>query len=114
MGTPACRPKEIELPFETIGQSAGEWEPKEPGLMIIATYEDLAQIDGLVPEDDRTQLQNLNFDQYLAIAAFQGRHLYVVPGIEIQRISSKNGKIIIYAHILELVSEVRRPLKVST
>jgi hypothetical protein len=101
-GAIGCRPEEIELPFETIEQeeAAGEiWYTEEPGLMIIATPEDLAQIDDLFTKDAQVQLREMDFGSYFAIASFLGRQGGSHEGIETQRVVRRGDAVSVYVHV---------------
>jgi hypothetical protein len=101
-GAIGCRPEEIELPFETIEQeeAAGEiWYTEEAGLMIIATPEDLAQIDDLFTKDAQVQLREMDFGSYFAIASFLGRQGGSHEGIETQRVVRRGDAVSVYVHV---------------
>ena len=53
LGLSACRPKEVELPFENIElyQYSLKYERKEPGLMIITSAEEANEAGGWVTVD---------------------------------------------------------------
>jgi hypothetical protein len=113
-----CRPEQVDLSFHTLERremsGTGEiWQHDEPGLLIVATLNDVPQLSDLVTREAEAKLQNLDLDQHFAVAVFQGMSFIVVPGIVIQRISQSGDTITIYAHILELVAEAQRPLVVS-
>jgi hypothetical protein len=96
----ACRPQEIELPFESIErfQWATElWKSKEPGLVVIASVDDLTQIDNLVTEDAQAQLRELDFSVYFAVAVFIGWHHDVHEGITIRQIIRRGNVTALYA-----------------
>ena len=100
----SCKPKEIELPFETIErrETAGTGkigQEKEPGLMIIATPEDLAQTDKLFTKNAQAQLNELDFDAYFAIAAFLGWQSGGHEGIDIERVIHRRDKVLVYARV---------------
>jgi hypothetical protein len=97
----ACKPKVIELPFETIERldqsGTGEmWKPIEPGLMVIATAEDLAEIDGLFTKDAQAQLREMDYETYFAVAAFLGHRGSVSAGIWIEQVVRRGDEIAIY------------------
>ena len=77
-GLSACQPKEVDLPFETIerrdASGTGQvYKDKSPGLIVIATPEEAANLDALVTPEVQVQLQSLEYDAYFVIAVFQGR-----------------------------------------
>jgi hypothetical protein len=51
---PACKPNEIDLPFETIEENFGApgtghlYENREPGLILISQPEEVTNFDGLI------------------------------------------------------------------
>jgi hypothetical protein len=100
----ACRPKEIELPFQTIErrQTAGTgeiWEPREPGLMIIASRDDLVKINDLFTKGAQTRLNDLDFETSFAIAAFLGWQPRGHEGLEIIRLTYKNDEVKVFARV---------------
>ena len=118
----ACRPKEIELPFDSIEQipqmqTDKQWREREPGLMVMAGPEDLAQTDDLFSDDAQAQLQSLGFDQYFAVAVFEGLQGYLFPppfGIEVQRVTKKGSVVTIHSATHRPTGEVERyPVEVS-
>jgi hypothetical protein len=119
--TTACQPEETELPFETIerrpyGSTGKLWRAQKPGLVIVATPDDLAQVNDFFTFDAQTQLQNLDFERHFVVVVFQGFQgsLPADPfGIEVQKII-EGDTVEIYAHIYEHVGEVvRRPVQNS-
>jgi hypothetical protein len=73
----SCHPQETDLSFETIERAdspgGGEcYEDKKPRLVIIANATELDTLENTVSLDVQSQLRALNFDQYFAIAVFQG------------------------------------------
>jgi hypothetical protein len=67
------------LPFETIEQDVyavdtGKlYESREPGIIIISHVEKIDNLVGLVSLEGIMQLRALDYSQYFALAAFQGR-----------------------------------------
>ena len=122
IGTTACRPDKVELPFETIdrspaGPTSGLWSADEPGLMIISAPGDLPGTDKDFTQDAHTQLQNLDFEQHFAVFVFQGRYPELPPppfGIEVQRIVREGDAITIYTDTHEPVDDevVRRAVQI--
>lgn len=74
VGLSACRPKEVELPFENIElyQYSPKYERKELGLMIITSAEEANEVDGWVTVDALKQLQEMDYKTHFAIIAFLG------------------------------------------
>lgn len=102
VGVSACQPKEIGLPFETIekrdASGTGQvYEDKQPGLIILAKPEEVANLDALVTPDDQARLRSLNYDTHFVIAAFQGRKPTTGYSIEIERIIRRRNTVTIYA-----------------
>jgi len=100
----ACKPKEIELPFETIERLdtsvTGEiWEAREPGLMVIATLEDLAQIDDLFTKDAQAQLREMDSDIHFAVAAFLGWQGSGHEGIWIEQVVRRGDQIAVHVRV---------------
>lgn len=65
------------LAFETVALDSSShsdyYKAQEPAIIILTKSEDLKNIRGLVSTNAETALQNLDFNQELAIAVFQGR-----------------------------------------
>jgi hypothetical protein len=104
VGMTACQPREEELPFETIerldASGTGElWQAKEPGLMVIATLEDLAQIDDLFTKDAQVQLREVDFDAHLAAAAFLGQQGSGHEGIQIERVVRQGDEVSVFVQV---------------
>ena len=117
-----CRgKKEVVLPFETIERAdtpgtGEEYEGEEPKLAIIAEAGKINALEDTVSSDALAQLRDMDFDQYFAVAVFQGWQPQLPPppsGVEIQRISKKRSTITIYAHFHEPAGEVWRPVEIS-
>jgi hypothetical protein len=107
-GLSACQPQpqEVALPFETIEQK--EWagtgqayEPREPGLMIIAQIEDVAKLDNWITENARTQLQTLDYDAYFALAVFQGWKPSTGYNVQIESATRQDNTVTIHAGFRE-------------
>jgi hypothetical protein len=103
-GMTACQPREEELPFETIerldASGTGElWQTKEPGLMVIATPGDLAQIDDLFTKDAQAQLRELDFDAHFAATVFLGWQPDSHGGVQIERVVRERDRIAVYAQV---------------
>ena len=102
----SCKPKEIDLTFETIEQK--EWagtgqsyEAREPGSIVISSLQDIANLDKLVTDEAMTQLQELDYDNYFVLVVFQGRKPTTGYRVQIDHIT-RTGKIInVYTQFLE-------------
>lgn len=101
LGLSACRPKEVELPFENIElyQYSLKYERKEPGLMIITSAEEANEAGGWVTVDALEQLQEMDYETHFAIIAFLGRQPTGHEGIRIERIVRMNNNVSIFAQI---------------
>ncbi len=101
LGLSACRPKEVELPFENIElyQYSPKYEQKEPGLMIITSAEEANEADGWVTVDALEQLQEMDYETHFAIIAFLGWQPTGHEGIRIERIVRMNNNVSIFAQI---------------
>jgi hypothetical protein len=99
-----CQPRENALPFETIerldeGGTGERWEAKEPGLVVIATSEDLTQVNDLFTKDAQAQLYEVDFGIYFAIAAFLGRQGSIHEGIDIEQVLHWGDKVSVYVQV---------------
>lgn len=106
LGLSACRPKEIDLPFETIAQ--GDWgnagyayEAHEATLIVITQATEAMELDNWVTLDTQTQLQALDYDAYFAIAVFQGWKATTGYKVQIDRIALLGNVINVHAQFLE-------------
>lgn len=99
----ACGPQETNLPFETIEKtdfSVG-YNEKDPRLVIIAEAGEVGALENMVTATAQAQVRNLDFDQYLTIAVFQGRKGTNGYDAEIQRVARRENSITVYAHFTE-------------
>jgi hypothetical protein len=91
------------LPFETIGRRTAQttelWEALEPGLVVVATPEDLSQIEGFVLDDDRAQLHKVDFNAYFVVAAFLGWQSHAHEGIDIEQIVRQRNEAAVYVRV---------------
>jgi hypothetical protein len=108
----ACQPQERELPFETIERrrdwpgSGKEREARDPGLMIIAASEDLIQIDTLLTQEVQTQLREIDFGAYFAIAAFLGHQGSGHEGIDVEQIVRRGDDVLVYVQVGNLTGDL--------
>ena len=118
VGTMACQPEKTELLFETIERrpfwsTDKFWRSQDPGFVIVAGPDDLAQVNDFFTFDAQAQLQSLDFERHFAVAVFQGLQTSLpgAPfGVEVQKIIKEEGTVKIHAHIYEHAGdEVRRP-----
>lgn len=102
-GLGACRPKEIDLPFEAIEQrdasGTGQvYKDEKPGLIVITALEEVANLDALITSEAQARLAGLSYDEYFVIAVFQGRKPTTGYGMRIERITRQGSAVTIYAH----------------
>jgi hypothetical protein len=104
--------QEVELPFETIERAEFGWQGvlyqgKQPRLDVITGTEDVNALDGTISPDAQAQLQAVDFNEYLVLAAFQGWRpsLPTPSGVEVQRITwnENTNTITIDVHLYEYV-----------
>lgn len=105
VGTPR-QSQETNLPFETIEQKlkadmGPPYEAREPGLMVIARPEEVANLDDWVTEDAKTQLQMLDYDAYFALIVFQGWKPTYGYDIQIERLARLEDKVTIFVQLKE-------------
>jgi hypothetical protein len=106
-GLSACKPKAqvTALSFETIEQA--EWaigtgklyEAYEPGMVIISRMDEITNMNGLVTDASIKQLEALDYDQYFALAAFQGWKPGTNYGIRVSRIGRSGNTVNVYAQL---------------
>ncbi len=103
----ACGPREIELPFETIERSnySPRYEKKKPGLMIIATEDEINQLIGFVTPKAISRLQEIDYNKYFVVVAFLGWYRKVHEGIRVEQVICRNNSISIYAQVGELTGK---------
>jgi len=91
-----------ELTFETIEQIVTldvfkQWQDKEPGLLIIAGPDDLAEAEQFITSEALLALSHLDFTTHLAIIAFRG---WIPTGggfVRIEHVRHQGNEISIYA-----------------
>jgi hypothetical protein len=115
-GATGCKDKEpaIEILFETMERKdlsgTGEYyEDKEPKLVVITGPEQADILGNTISPEAQAQLRNLDFDQHVAIVAFQGwRPVIPTPrsGVEIQRIEKRGNTITVFAQLYEPVEDL--------
>ncbi len=101
-GTPT--PQGTVLSFETIEQEdySGTgiiYESKNPGIIIVSSTGDINNLKGLVSENSLNQLGSLNYDQYFAIAAFQGHKGGTGHSIQINQVVRSENSINVFVTI---------------
>ena len=102
----ACVQKEIELEFYTIEQAKviqpgmRMYEEQEPALVVIASREEIGDLDNYVSPEGRDVIARLNFSTYLVIAVFHGMSTYDYD-IRIKRVTYQDAVVKIYAEFIE-------------
>jgi hypothetical protein len=106
LGSSACRPREINLSFETIEQrdwagTGQAYEAREPGLMVITQAEDMAALDDWITEDAKSQLEALDYDTHFALIVLQGWKPTNGYAVEVKRIACRENAVNVYAEFRE-------------
>jgi hypothetical protein len=88
---PACRPRLIELPFETIARGDGfgtvpSYGREEPNLLVITEPEqvDSPGLDLQFPSDLAEQLHGVDYQSNFVIAVFRGRLGILSPKLDVE------------------------------
>lgn len=99
----ACRPNEIELPFETIEQYNyyGGYDNEEPSLVVVSQPKEIMLLENLAKQTALDELRTLDFSKSFAIAVFQGWRPTTGYGVEIERITRQGDTVTIYAQFQE-------------
>lgn len=108
-----CPPQETILPFETIEQKlkadmGPPYEGREPGLMVIARPEKVANLDDWVTKDAKTQLQTLDYGAYFALIVFQGWKGTNGYSIQIERITRQEKKVTVFVWLQEPQPDMKK------
>jgi len=116
---PACGPRQTELTFTTIEQEdasrTGKYhESREPAMIIIATPQELTQLDDLVNPEALEHLMEMDYGRYFALAVFQGRKDTGGYGVDIERIISQDNQITVEVNFQEPLPEFERTLVVTS
>ena len=85
----ACRPRQIELPFETIAKSEGFGtgrSPADPNFLVIAEPEEVDSpgLDVQFPSDLAEQLRAVDYRSNFVIAVFRGRLSILSPKLDVE------------------------------
>lgn len=96
----------VELPFETVERAdlpgtGGEYQGITPSLLIITRSEDVSSLGDTISLSAQDELHKLEFDQYFAIAVFQGKKGSNMYGVDIQRVIRDENRITVYTHFTE-------------
>jgi hypothetical protein len=107
----SCKPQgtnltfatETDLTFETIEQRelGGSYEARQPGLIVISSFQDLANLDGLVTDEAMAKLQELDYAAYFALVVFQGWKPTTEYSVQIDRVARTGKTINVYAQFHE-------------
>ena len=102
----SCQSQETDLPFETIEQKlkadlGPPYEGREPGLMVIARPEEVANLNDWVTEDAKARLQTLDYDAYFGLIVFQGWKPTFGYGIQVERIASLEDEVTVLVQLKE-------------
>jgi len=116
---PGCRSQERELAFETIDRrispGTGEYyESREPALIIIATPHEAAQLDNFVNPEAIEHLKGMDYDNYFALAVFQGWKFSGGYEVNLARISSRNNQITVEVNFQEPLPGFQRTDQVTS
>lgn len=95
----ACGSQEVELPFETIEQSdySPKYEDKKPDLMIIASTDEVNQLNGWISPEALEQLREMDYERFFAAVVFLGWQPTGHEGIRVERIARQGNAVSIYA-----------------
>lgn len=101
VGINACKPQEVELPFDTIEQqsTAGYtvlFEDIQPALKIITNPKDVTLLDGLITAEAQQQLQEMDYNTHFAVITFLGQQSTSHEGVSIQRIVRQGNNVSIF------------------
>lgn len=105
-GLNACQPQETDLSFETIEQRDASgtrqiYQDKQPGLIVITTLEEVANLDALVTPETQARLQSLNYDADFVLAVFQGWKPTDGYDIQVERITHLRDKVTVFVRLQE-------------
>lgn len=97
---------EISLPFETIEKiddpgTGINYQNMDPKLDILISGDDIAEVLEFVSFDSQVVLQELDYDQYIVVAVFQGRKGELGYGVEIQKVTRQGNRIVVHVHFTE-------------
>src|SRR3989304_1614463 len=103
IGLVGCKSQEQELLFDTIERDdvPYTYREREPKLVIIPGVGAVDSFGDLFSAEAKAQLRGLDFGEYFAVGVFQGVKGTDHYGVEIQRVTLKEGSVTIYAHFIE-------------
>ncbi len=102
-GITACKPKETDLPFETVeknklGPGTGhDYSTLRPGLVLITQPEEVTILNGWIGNDSKTKLQKLDYNKVFALLVLQGEQGSGGFGVQINRIAQQGDTVNVYA-----------------
>ena len=106
---PACRPRLIELPFETIAQSEGfstGRSPADPNFLVITEPEEVGSpgLDVQFPADLAGQLRAVDYQKNFVVAVFRGTLTGTSPelDVEVLRVVRNGDDVVVQARFGEL------------
>ncbi|MEA3308170.1 MAG: protease complex subunit PrcB family protein [Chloroflexota bacterium] len=113
LGLSACKPQETNLPFEIVEQEernlTGEiYEAREPGLIVVAQSDEVAELDDWVTETSKEQFQVMDYDACLALVVFQGMKPTDGYGVRIERVVRESNEVTIYAQFQKPHSDQKK------
>ncbi len=111
--TPTTPELEVEVPFETLAQAVipgtgSYYEALEPKLLVIRKPDDLDVLDNMVSVQAQESLNTLNFEKFLAVVVFGGKHFSVI-GVEISQVTLLENTITVRSSFIEKHPEFAYP-----
>jgi len=100
LSSPSPRPAATEISFETLSlkEDGGSYEAvADPTVFLIQSSADLVQVEPYLSSGELAKLQNLEFDQHVALVLFRGLRGSTGHQTEIDRIAQRNGELKVYA-----------------
>jgi hypothetical protein len=96
----------VELAFETIERAdipgtGGEYQGRDPRMVVIASAKEIDALGKTISLSAQDELRKLDFNQYFAIAVFQGLKGTNMYGVDIQQVTKNGNTITIFAHFTE-------------
>ena len=108
LSTAACNILQDEkgLSFQSIerkdGSGTGDlYESYEPGLMVIARSEEVDRLGGLITDEARQTLLELDYSQYFALVTFFGMKGTGGYSIQVTRVTRSGDTVSVYARLDE-------------
>lgn len=103
LGITTCKPKEGEMPFETIeqGDYSEGYDSLKPQMVFVISQQQADLLEGLISQEALEKLAKLDFQQSFAIAVFRGRKPSGGYTTIIERVARQGDKIVVYAQFWE-------------